>query len=193
MLCVSSGKGVRAADKAAGKHRRKGPKNPPLSLLRLPPLSEEIESLRRTVVPETSPLYQKALHGIISPEFSDLGQWTTEPSVLHIDTGPTDPPTSPMQYYLHTRSLRFVFDGIRMREERERDAERRLEFESKGSEVALEALRTEVRGLLDDFERVSAVHYHRYVYAREYAMWEHYIAWLARTIHCLYYLEFLTT
>jgi hypothetical protein len=79
-----------------------------------------------------------------------------------------------------------------MREERERDAERRLEFESKGSEVALEALRTEVRGLLDDFERVSAVHYHRYVYAREYAMWEHYIAWLARTIHCLYYLEFLT-
>ncbi|KAJ7305517.1 hypothetical protein DFH08DRAFT_519497 [Mycena albidolilacea] len=32
------GKGVRAADKAGGKHRRKGPKNPPLSLLRLPPL-----------------------------------------------------------------------------------------------------------------------------------------------------------
>jgi hypothetical protein len=193
MLCVSSGKGVRAADKAAGKHRRKGPKNPPLSLLRLPLLSEEIESLRRTVVPETSPLYQKALHGIISPEFSDLGQWTTEPSVLHVDTGPTDPPTSPMQYYLHTRSLRFVFDGIRMREERERDAERRLEFESKGSKAALEALRMEVLGLLDDFGRVSAVHYHCYVYAREYAMWEHYIAWLAGTIHRLYYLEFLTT
>jgi hypothetical protein len=162
-------------------------------LLRLPLLSKEIESLRRTVIPETSPLYQKALHGIISPEFSDLGQWTTEPSILHIDTGPTDPPTSPMQYYLHTRSLGFIIDGIRMREEHEQDAERCLEFESKGSEAALEVLRMEVLGLLNDFERVSVVHYHCYVYAREYTMWEHYIAWLARTIHRLYYLEFLTT
>ncbi|KAJ7347044.1 hypothetical protein DFH08DRAFT_961429 [Mycena albidolilacea] len=145
------------------------------------------------MVPETSPLYQKALHGIISPEFSDLGQWTTELSVLHVDMGLTNPPTSPMQYYLHTRSLGPVFDGTRMREECERDAERHLEFESKGSEAALEVLQTEVLGLLNDFERVSAVHYHRYVYAHEYTMWEHYIAWLVRTIHRLYHLEFLTT
>jgi hypothetical protein len=79
-----------------------------------------------------------------------------------------------------------------MQEEHERDAECCLEFESKGSEAALEALRTEVLGLLNNFEQVSGVHYHRYVYACKYTMWEHYIAWLARMIHCLYYLEFLT-
>ncbi|KAJ7339965.1 hypothetical protein DFH08DRAFT_812337 [Mycena albidolilacea] len=195
------GKDAIAARKAVAGNRRKGAKTTTTtpSPLRLPPLSEDIERLGATALPGTCHLYQAALSGAVGPDFADIERWRTQPPFAHYYNEPPSNaslpwwPDSSFQYYLHTRSLRSVLDGVRMREQRTRDVERRLEFKRIGSEAALGALRAEVLGLLDDFKQVKAVDYHPYIWAREYAMWENYIAWQARTICHLYYLKFLET
>ncbi|KAJ7878777.1 hypothetical protein B0H14DRAFT_3435380 [Mycena olivaceomarginata] len=169
------------------------------SPLRLPLLSEDIEYLGTTMLPGTGHLYQEALSGAVGPDFADIERWRTQPPFAHYyneslsDTSLPWWPDLSFQYYLYTRSLRSVLNGVRMREQRTRNVERRLEFERIGSEAALGALRVEVLGLLDDFKQVKAIDYHPYIWAWEYAMWENYITWQARTICHLYYLKFLET
>lgn len=159
-------------------------------MLNLPPLSSFLKARVREPLPTKSPLYLEALGGFIRPDLAgELERWRKEPPFA-LDTSSA---VSSTAYWFRTQDLEAVLHGVRMREQEEKILERQTQLESSGYEAGMEVLRAEVVQLLADFERVSKLEYHPYVYSWEYAMWKHYITWQVRTIHHLYYLEFVVS
>ncbi|KAJ7854043.1 hypothetical protein B0H14DRAFT_3449831 [Mycena olivaceomarginata] len=183
-------KQLRAAQDAATYRPQARRKEAAPSVLNLPPLSSFLKARVREPLPTKSPLYLEALGGFIRPDLAgELERWRKEPPFA-LDTSSA---VSSTAYWFRTQDLEAVLHGVRMREQEEKILECQTQLESSGYEAGMEALRAEVVQLLADFERVSKLEYHPYVYSREYAMWKHYITWQARTIHHLYYLEFVVS
>ncbi|KAJ7769260.1 hypothetical protein B0H14DRAFT_3433954 [Mycena olivaceomarginata] len=173
--------------------RRKGPKAPPpppRSLgIQLPPLSERIEALQRVPLPEDHKLFREALLKPQSLDLSDIERWKAEPP-FEEDDDTCDPYSA--AYCNYTHALGLVLHGTRLREQNERDAQRRAEFEGGGTEDVMNKLREEIGALLDALERVSSsAGYHPFHASREHAMQEHWLQWQARSIYHLYHLNFL--
>ncbi|KAJ7202986.1 hypothetical protein B0H12DRAFT_1243871 [Mycena haematopus] len=180
------------AHRRKGKCTAEGPAECPSSIPGLPTPAADIQERYNAPLPDHEPLFQEALRSPDALDESDLARWKKEPPFVE-DEDSTDPYTS--DYFAFTKSLITVLHGVRLREQRIRDAQRRAEFLDKGWKVALPELREEVRRLLERWEIVTRLsheqHYHPYHDSREYAMLEHYLQWLARTIYSLYYLKFL--
>ncbi|KAJ6469414.1 hypothetical protein C8R45DRAFT_1105272 [Mycena sanguinolenta] len=175
-----------------GKHTAESPAKYPLSISGLPTLSADIQEWYNAPLPDHEPLFQEALRSPDALDESDLARWKKEPPFVE-DEDSTDPYSN--EYFAFTKSLVTVLHGVRLREQKTRDARRRVEFLEKGWKAAVAELREEVRSLLARWEIVTRLsreqHYHPYHASREHAMLEHYLQWLARTIYSLYYLQFL--
>ncbi|KAJ7776657.1 hypothetical protein DFH07DRAFT_980918, partial [Mycena maculata] len=150
----------------ASLHRRKGPQaslpSPPLSvpphIPRLPPLGAAIVEYSQLPLPD-HPLFHKALSKPGGLDLSDIARWKSEPP-FEVDEDPND--LYSVAYFSFTQSLGFVLHGIRLREQKERDVQRRIEFEE-GKEEAMDGLRNEVSALLEGWERVLKMLSEEYV------------------------------
>ncbi|KAJ7251182.1 hypothetical protein B0H12DRAFT_1234251 [Mycena haematopus] len=175
-----------------GKHTTEGPAECPLSIPGLPTPTVDIQERYNTPLPDQEPLFQAALSSADALDESDLARWKKEPPFVE-DEDTTDPYSS--DYFAFTKSLVNVLHGVRLREQKIRDAQRRVEFLEEGWKVAMGELREEVRILLERWAIVTRLareqFYHPYHNSREHAMLEHYLQWLGRTIYSLYYLKFL--
>ncbi|KAJ7435268.1 hypothetical protein FB451DRAFT_1194744 [Mycena latifolia] len=196
---TSGGKAVRAVarrNRYLAETTRKESKHPPShsaplsgSVLGLPPLNIEIEQLFHLPLPEAHPFFREALTKPGALDESDLFRWKAEPPFVQ-DTDITDPYSA--TYHRWTESLVSVLHGVRLREQNERNVQRRAEFNINGRAAALVELRREVEELMSDWERVKALNiYHEYHQSREHSMYRHYVQWLACTIYHLYHLKFL--
>ncbi|KAK6987580.1 hypothetical protein R3P38DRAFT_2805772 [Favolaschia claudopus] len=192
------GKTVRSAYQQSS-HRRKQrarrattpPPDTP-DTLPLPPLSPSILESSRRPLPTDARLFAEALRSEDALDESDLGRWKREPP-FEEDDDPTDPHSD--SYLRFTKSLEEVLHGVRLRDQNQRDATLREGFMREGQDRMVVKLRDEVLGMLESWERVQKLKsegfYHIYHQSREYAMLEHYIHWLGRSICHLYHLKFL--
>ncbi|KAJ7709082.1 hypothetical protein B0H14DRAFT_2646525 [Mycena olivaceomarginata] len=164
-------------------------RRPRHSIPYLPPLPHEIHRLQQKRLPVSKVLYQDALAGedmIISNPA--LQRWMAKPPFA-MDLDETDPYSAEYQHW--TECMEDIIDGLRMRLQLEDDRRRRLELNTNGWVVFMNALREEVVQLLKDWESLNVRLYHSYHASRQYRMHQKYLRWLARTIYHLYYLEFL--
>ncbi|KAJ7745192.1 hypothetical protein DFH07DRAFT_776804 [Mycena maculata] len=150
----------------------------------LPPLSAAIDEHAQLPLPDNEPLFREALFRPGALDLSDIGRWKREPP-FEEDDDAMDPNSA--AYLSFTRSLAFVLHGMRLREQNERNVQRRMEFE----EGNWDGLRDEVGALLEGWERALQVKYDPYHASREYTMLQHWLQWQARTIYHIYHLKFL--
>ncbi|KAK7043473.1 hypothetical protein R3P38DRAFT_3177893 [Favolaschia claudopus] len=161
-----------------------------MPLLPLP--TDEMIKLYNKPLPTDSRLFADALRSPDVLDESDLGRWKKEPPFVE-DEDTTDPYSD--VYLRFTKSLVDVLHGVRLREQRERDAELRAELMRRGRDSVLQQLRGEVLGMFERWERVQKLvddgFYHPYHQSREHTMLQHYIQWLGRTTCHLHNHHFL--
>ncbi|KAK7055733.1 hypothetical protein R3P38DRAFT_3170405 [Favolaschia claudopus] len=171
-------------------HRRKQRKIPQATPLLPSPTPRQLR-LYLSPLPTHSPLFAEALRSPDALDESDLARWKKEPP-FEKDDDPTDPHSS--QYLKFTRSLIEVLHGVRLREENQRDAQLRKELQGGGRKHVLLQLEEEVLEKCGVWRRVEELEkggfYHPDHQSREFAMLEHYLQWLGRSICYLYYLKF---
>ncbi|KAJ7727049.1 hypothetical protein B0H14DRAFT_2640989 [Mycena olivaceomarginata] len=114
--------------------------------IQLPPLSERIEALQRVPLPEDHKLFRELLKPQ-SLDLSDIERWKAEPP-FEEDDDTCDPYSAAYCNYT-PHALGLVLHGTRLREQNERDAQRRAEFEGGGTEDVMNKLREEIGALLD--------------------------------------------
>ncbi|KAK7062219.1 hypothetical protein R3P38DRAFT_2493406, partial [Favolaschia claudopus] len=188
------GRANRTASKQQARRRRAA--KPSLSLPNLlhgiPPPTERMLDLRDQPLPLDSPLFAQALRSADALDESDLGRWKAEPP-FEEDGDLMDPHSD--GYLRFTKSLSEVLHGVRVREQRLRDTSLQEEVARKGLQTVVCSIQAEVRELLRCWDRVDklirAQFYHPFHQSREFAMLEHYLQWLARSICHFCYLEFL--
>ncbi|KAK7014190.1 hypothetical protein R3P38DRAFT_3205774 [Favolaschia claudopus] len=148
--------------------------------------------LRDQPLPLDSPLFAQALRSADALDESDLGRWKAEPP-FEEDEDRMDPHSE--GYLRFTKSLSAVLHGVRLREQRLRDTSLQEEVVRKGLQAILRSIQVEVGELLLCWGRVESLlgaqRYHPFHQSREFAMLEHYLQWLARSICHFCYLEFL--
>ncbi|KAJ7239175.1 hypothetical protein B0H12DRAFT_1237627 [Mycena haematopus] len=188
------GQSARAASRRP-QHRRKGGKaSPPPSgtLPELPPPTERMLELHNEPLPLDAQLFKQALSSPEALDESDLARWKKEPPFVE-DEDTSNPYSS--SYLAFNKSLVEVLHGVRLREQNVWDIQLREDVSTKGRGFVIHGLQQEVAEMWKRWERVEQLlderKYHPYHQSREYAMLEHYIQWLARTIYHLYYLKFL--
>jgi hypothetical protein len=154
--------------------------------------NDEIRNLYNVPLPDHEPLFRDALRSADALDEDGLLRWKKEPPFVE-DEDLTDPYSA--EYLAFTHSLTVVMHGIRLREQKARDAQRKADFLEKGWNAGMEKLREEVRHLLERWEIVTRLSreqfYHPYHNSWEHAMLNHYRHWLTRTIFTLYYLKFM--
>ncbi|KAJ6494213.1 hypothetical protein C8R45DRAFT_1134783 [Mycena sanguinolenta] len=160
----------------------------PAHLPNVPQPTPAMAALNACLLPDEEHLFCEALRSAEALDISGLHIWKTEPPFVS-DNDPTNPNSWP--YRTFTYNLGLVLHGVRLREQRERDVERRADFENDRAQ-AMENLEAEVMNLLRIWERVSTLTpYDPDRQSREHSMLGHYKQWLARSIYHLYYLNFL--
>ncbi|KAK7046826.1 hypothetical protein R3P38DRAFT_3258122 [Favolaschia claudopus] len=165
------------------------------SIPRLPPLSYKIERIARQPLPEQDPAFQEAFRSVHHSYEDQLVCWKTPPPFPEenngqpLDTESADWEDRACQYVADTDALLAAYHGMRAREERQRDRQRRREWAQFGKTASLEQAREEVVGLLQEWDRLHALP--RPKDFRVYEMLSTHVHWLARTIHNLYYVKFL--
>ncbi|KAK7027619.1 hypothetical protein R3P38DRAFT_2526712, partial [Favolaschia claudopus] len=185
------------------RQRRKQRKGPESSLVNsslnetsqmplLPLPTDEMIKLYNEPLPTDSRLFADALRSPDVLDESDLGRWKKEPP-FEEDEDTTDPYSD--GYLRFTKSLVDVLHGVRLREQREHDAELREEMLGRGRDGVLQRLRKRIFKLLEMWERVQKLLgeglYHPFHQSREHTMLYHFVQWLGRTICHLYYHKFL--
>lgn len=171
------------------KHYQKGSGLSLVSNIGLPPLPIEIEQMCSIPLPEDHPLFREALTKPDALNLSDLPRWKAEPPFVE-DDNMSDLHSA--GYHRYTVALASVLHGYKLREQNQRDVQRRAEFDRVGKLTGMAALRAEVVELLSAWERVKVLGvYHEYHNPREYTMLQHYHQWQARTIYHLYHAQFL--
>ncbi|KAK7013302.1 hypothetical protein R3P38DRAFT_3322760 [Favolaschia claudopus] len=174
------------------KQRRIAPTKPLPDTLPLVPLPTPRQlELYHSPLPTHSHLFSEALRSPDALDESGLALWNTEPP-FEKDLDATDPYSAP--YVRFTESLTEALHGVRLREQKQLDAELREELLSQGSETVLQRLQHDVLRMSQAWRRVEKLEreglYHPFHQSREYTMLQHYLHWLGRSICHLYYLEF---
>ncbi|KAF8145010.1 hypothetical protein K438DRAFT_1992265 [Mycena galopus ATCC 62051] len=151
--------------------------------LDLPPLEPKIKQLHDMQLPND------ALQGARGRDFSPLDMWREEPP---FSANPDAEERQSLSYFSYTHHMKIALHGIRLREEREGEAQRCAAFGA-DREAAMGVLQEDLLELLETWARVDALSdfYHPSNESREYAMWCHYTQWLAHKIYRLYHLKFL--
>ncbi|KAJ7830456.1 hypothetical protein B0H14DRAFT_3715560 [Mycena olivaceomarginata] len=143
------------------KQLRKVAQTPPTNSLNhipgFPLLSLDLVALNKLPLPESNPLFQAALTAASWIDVSDLGRWKKQPP-FEQDNDTTDPCST--SYLRYSANIAVVLHGDRMREQNERDVQRRAEFHGAGCKKALERLREEVVGLLSELSFFFISSYH---------------------------------
>ncbi|KAF8143778.1 hypothetical protein K438DRAFT_1993509 [Mycena galopus ATCC 62051] len=123
--------------------------------LNLPPLEPKIKQLHNMQLPDDEELFIDALQGAHGRNFSPLDMWREEPPYTH--------------------HMKITLHGIRLREEREGEAQQRAAFDADW-EVAMGVLQEDLLELLETWARVDALSdfYHPSNESHEYATWCHY-------------------
>ncbi|KAK7064631.1 hypothetical protein R3P38DRAFT_3165655 [Favolaschia claudopus] len=181
----------------ASTHLRKHRKIPPIKPLpdTLPlvplPTPRQLE-LYQSPLPTHSHLFNEALRSPNTLDESELARWKMEPP-FEEDSDAADLYSAP--YSRFTDSLTEVLHGVRLREQKQQEAELREMLLSQGQEEMLQRLRHDVLKMSQVWRRVERLEnqglYHPYHQPRQYTMLQHYLHWLARSICNLYYLKFL--
>ncbi|KAJ7716596.1 hypothetical protein DFH07DRAFT_785386 [Mycena maculata] len=121
------------------------PPHIPPHLPHLTPLGAATDERSQLPLPTDQPLFRDALLRPDGLDLSDIGRWKKEPP-FEDDNDPAEPQSD--AYRSYTRSLGFV----RLREQHERDVQRRRKFKEGDLEEAMNGLRDEVRAMLEGWE-----------------------------------------
>ncbi|KAF7367144.1 hypothetical protein MSAN_00974100 [Mycena sanguinolenta] len=164
------------------------PAHCPRRLSNIPQPTPAMTALNACLLPDEEFLFCEALRSADALDLSGTHMWKKEPP-FDSDNDPTNP--NSLSYRAFTYNLGLVLHGVRLREQNERDVERRAEFQ-KDRKEAMRNVEAEAMSLLQTWERVSTLTpYDPESHSREHAMFGHYKQWLARSIYHLYYLKFL--
>lgn len=190
---LKSGREVRLASRRATYWREHGRRGPlasssaqPSILLGVPSLPPELTALALRPLPESAHLFQEALRGPDRVDESDLGVWKNGPPYT-INCAETA--SAPELYF--TERLVEVVHGVRLREQREMDEVRRLEFSQGNLERALGHLAVQVTDMVVQWNRWKLFLDDYSAGPREMTMAQLYLQWHARTTYHLYNLLFL--
>ncbi|KAJ7219932.1 hypothetical protein GGX14DRAFT_389350 [Mycena pura] len=157
----------------------------------LAPLPADVLSWACFSLLETEPIYQEALHAGF--DNSPFMHWTEDPPFLK--TNYVDPPYGhdTPEYWEHVRVLESAVHGIQMSDERRCEAHFREKAPEWGPRFSRIYFRLEVKERLERWEKLwDSYESHRQANdPLRFAMWEHLVGWLARSICRIYYLEFL--
>jgi len=137
-------------------------------------------------LPESTPLFQRALISSDDLDESDLWRWKDGPPYV-VDSGST----GTVQELVYTERLGEVMHGIWLREQHEEDEVRRQHISQTNHTTAVESLCSEVAAMLEEWQSLTRFLECYSAGAREMTMAHMYLQWQARRIYHLYHLDFM--